>query len=442
MGPKHRKRPNKTYFLLAAALISALAVLFAAGWALLNPTVIVLPFNGSREVDPNQGVKILPVPGTRIEKLEARVDERPAEVRTDQGRILFYGRDELETDARYEINLSLKSLTGRKTYRQISFATVTTPKPLLNGKETLVRYGERISIRWNIPVRGFRYTLPSGLESRMTLDRSGRIGLIRILNYRQGQQFDLKITDAIGINGQRMRESNPGYVQRARTTSPLAIDIDPAYGMRGQSRSREITITFSENIINHQVTEGSLSIEPPIPGTLNWSQPNQLKFTPIQSWDYETEAHIKLKRGPSGAQGANGGYVEEDFESFFVVIPYKLIDVNLSTQILVAFEAGEPVFSCLVSSGKPGYDTPAGEFGIYAKQRFADMANTPDMRETYLVKDVPFVNWVRRSVAIHGVYWHSNFGHVMSHGCIGVSVGNAEWIYNWAPVGTPVVVHY
>jgi lipoprotein-anchoring transpeptidase ErfK/SrfK len=41
----------------------------------------------------------------------------------------------------------------------------------------------------------------------------------------------------------------------------------------------------------------------------------------------------------------------------------------------------------------------------------------------------------------HGTYWHTNFGQPMSHGCVNMTIGDAQWLYNWAPVGTLVVVH-
>ena len=63
--------------------------------------------------------------------------------------------------------------------------------------------------------------------------------------------------------------------------------------------------------------------------------------------------------------------------------------------------------------------------------------------ECYYVPDVPwvmyFTDWGH---ALHGTYWHSNFGHVMSHGCVNLPLDFAEWLYNWTPYGTPVVVHY
>ncbi len=47
-----------------------------------------------------------------------------------------------------------------------------------------------------------------------------------------------------------------------------------------------------------------------------------------------------------------------------------------------------------------------------------------------------------RAYYIHGAYWHNNFGHVMSHGCINLAYPDAEWVYNWIDVGTPVLIHY
>ena len=47
-----------------------------------------------------------------------------------------------------------------------------------------------------------------------------------------------------------------------------------------------------------------------------------------------------------------------------------------------------------------------------------------------------------RGHAIHGAYWHNNFGAVMSHGCVNVPLGTSTWLYEWAPTGTRVEIHY
>jgi lipoprotein-anchoring transpeptidase ErfK/SrfK len=49
--------------------------------------------------------------------------------------------------------------------------------------------------------------------------------------------------------------------------------------------------------------------------------------------------------------------------------------------------------------------------------------------------------YFKAGYAMHGTYWHDNFGQPMSHGCVNIPTGKAAWLYNWAPQGTVVVVH-
>jgi len=63
--------------------------------------------------------------------------------------------------------------------------------------------------------------------------------------------------------------------------------------------------------------------------------------------------------------------------------------------------------------------------------------------ETWIVPDVPNVMYIKGGVALHGAYWHNKFGTGvrLSHGCVNLSLRDAAWLYDWAPVGTRVVVH-
>jgi lipoprotein-anchoring transpeptidase ErfK/SrfK len=60
--------------------------------------------------------------------------------------------------------------------------------------------------------------------------------------------------------------------------------------------------------------------------------------------------------------------------------------------------------------------------------------------EDYNVPDVPHAMYYSGNYAIHGAYWHNSFGIPVSHGCINVAPDHAAWLFNWATVGTPVVV--
>lgn len=115
----------------------------------------------------------------------------------------------------------------------------------------------------------------------------------------------------------------------------------------------------------------------------------------------------------------------------------RYIDINLSEQTLYAFEGNNLVNQFLVSTGKRGYATPTGEFHVYGKNR-STLMDGPD----YYLPNVEWVSWFYGDYSIHGTYWHSNFGHTMSHGCVNASNADAEWVYNWNDIGTPVYVHY
>ena len=119
----------------------------------------------------------------------------------------------------------------------------------------------------------------------------------------------------------------------------------------------------------------------------------------------------------------------------------KRIDVNLSTQTLVAYQGNSRVFITRISSGVAKHPTPTGTFSIYAKLRSQEMKGGVG-REHYDLPGVPYVMYFYGGNAIHGTYWHHNFGHPMSHGCVNATISAAAWLYNWAPYGTTVTVHY
>lgn len=115
----------------------------------------------------------------------------------------------------------------------------------------------------------------------------------------------------------------------------------------------------------------------------------------------------------------------------------RWIDVDLSRQVLTAYEGQTPVRSTPVSTGLPNTPTPVGQYKIYIKLRYDDMSG-PD----YYLRDVPYTMYFYRGYGIHGTYWHSNFGHPMSHGCINLPTPEAQWLFQWSSVGTLVNIHY
>jgi lipoprotein-anchoring transpeptidase ErfK/SrfK len=116
--------------------------------------------------------------------------------------------------------------------------------------------------------------------------------------------------------------------------------------------------------------------------------------------------------------------------------------VNLAQQHLYAYDGATLVRDTAVSTGIPGHETPVGSFTI--QQRFLSQ----EMKGPgYDLPNVPYVQYFGNDglswgegYSLHGTYWHHNFGHVMSHGCVNLPTDFASWLWNWAGIGSPVEI--
>lgn len=115
----------------------------------------------------------------------------------------------------------------------------------------------------------------------------------------------------------------------------------------------------------------------------------------------------------------------------------RWIDVDLTNQVLYAYEDSTVVNSFLVSTGVDAHPTVTGQYYIYVKY-----TSTLMVGPGYYLPDVPYTMYFYQGYGIHGTYWHNNFGHQMSHGCINMRTSEAEWMFEWASVGTLVNIHY
>ncbi len=111
----------------------------------------------------------------------------------------------------------------------------------------------------------------------------------------------------------------------------------------------------------------------------------------------------------------------------------KWIDVNLSTQTMTAMEGTVAVKTTLVSTGTYRHPTVTGVFRIYVKLRAAPMTGgSRRAGDYYYLPAVPNIMYFYSGYGIHGAYWHHNFGHTMSHGCINENLVDAKWFFDWA----------
>jgi lipoprotein-anchoring transpeptidase ErfK/SrfK len=227
------------------------------------------------------------------------------------------------------------------------------------------------------------------------------------------------------------------YTQKITTTNPLKIFFTPGDGESGVSLSTRPTLTFSEDIKNPEIVESILSFDPQVLGGWDWVAPDQIEFKPLADWTQGQKITIRVKGGTEAFRGVSGSYLRQDVESSFTAKPSKQIDVNLTEQKVYLYDNDKLVRTMICSSGSQATPSLTGTYSVYAKAEKLDMRG-----EGYVAPNVPWVLMFNGDYTIHGNYWSTTFGTPTSHGCVGLPLGEAEYLFNWTPMGTIVSIHY
>jgi hypothetical protein len=124
----------------------------------------------------------------------------------------------------------------------------------------------------------------------------------------------------------------------------------------------------------------------------------------------------------------------------------KRIVVDLTTQMVTAFEGEKLVFSQRCASGVRGAETPKGEFRTYHKGPSVHMTNEGDAVEEEHIYSLPGVPWCSfftgAGNAFHGAYWHNDYGQPRSHGCVNLPSEAAKFLYRWSKPTVPAEADY
>ena len=117
----------------------------------------------------------------------------------------------------------------------------------------------------------------------------------------------------------------------------------------------------------------------------------------------------------------------------------RWIDASLTPPTIVtAYEGGKPIYSTLAITGIGGWETPPGSYVIQRR-----VANERMRGPGWDVSNVLFTQYFTgEGHAIHYNYWSSAWGYAGSRGCLGMTYDDSLWFWEWATVGTPVVIHW
>jgi hypothetical protein len=121
----------------------------------------------------------------------------------------------------------------------------------------------------------------------------------------------------------------------------------------------------------------------------------------------------------------------------------KWVDISILRQALVAYEGKKPVYVTLVSTGADGIGDPKkthstiqGAFLIHTKHVSVTM-DDDKIGDEFDFRDVPFVQYFTEGFALHGAYWHDEFGTPRSHGCVNLAPVDAAWLFGWTDPNVP-----
>ena len=121
----------------------------------------------------------------------------------------------------------------------------------------------------------------------------------------------------------------------------------------------------------------------------------------------------------------------------------RWIDISVKEQTMVAYRGEKPVYATLVSTGSGAmgdpettHATPRGLFAIFSKHVSTKMSGD-EIGAEYLIDDVPYVQYFHKGYALHGAFWHDNFGRVQSHGCVNLAPADAAWLFEFTGPEVP-----
>lgn len=208
-----------------------------------------------------------------------------------------------------------------------------------------------------------------------------------------------------------------------------------------------ITVSFDREIKNKEDVERALVVYTPTPleGAWSWNSPTSVEFRPKDYWPGNIDVTVGLNL--KGVQGAKGVYGGGNKETTFHIGPSMITKINAQTYQAKVFRDGEKVRTIPVTTGKLGFETRSGIKVIVSKERTRVMdaatGGTEESDPEYYRIEVEYAMRVTYSGEfVHAAPWSvGSQGYAnVSHGCMGMSTSNAQWLYDLTTVGDIVEV--
>jgi lipoprotein-anchoring transpeptidase ErfK/SrfK len=402
------------------------------------------------EVDPRKAITLEAVGlGACLSKVE---------LHNNTGKILFGAKDQtslsLPTPLDFGTHYIIKVTTGRSLLRQsktseVNFTTVAVPK-LERPANRVLEPDASVTLHFDRPVGELQ--AKGDLSLSATPDVTGQNIRLLASSYAQGHSYPIQLNykTSTGV-------PLPPLTLELRTPPPLAVETN-VRGLSNLGLMFPLQLTFSEPLADIANAASHLKVQTrddgkTIPGKWRWIGQRQLKFTPHPFWP--ASSTIEVSADIQNLKSERGGMLEQALIEQFSTGTDRRLFVYLDSQSVEAVENGKVIRTFKVSTGKSKTPTVTGTYYIYDRYRHKTMRSDVDQgqRGFYEVKDVPYTQFFHKDYAFHGAFWHNNFGHPASHGCVNMATKDrnkrwpnvsedAGWLYQWGALGLPVTVTY
>jgi len=208
-----------------------------------------------------------------------------------------------------------------------------------------------------------------------------------------------------------------------------------------------LTLTFNREIKNKKAVEKALVVYTPTPleGAWHWNSATQVQFRPKEYWPGNIDVTVAMNF--RGVEGAKRIYGAKNTESSFSIGPSMITKVDAQSHLAKVIRDGERIATFPITSGKDGFETRSGIKVIVSKERTRVMdaatgGTDPNDPEYYNLEVEYAMRVTYSGEFLHAAPWSvgSQGSSNVSHGCVGMSTANAQWLYDQTNVGDVVIV--
>ncbi len=300
-------------------------------------------------------------------------------------------------------------------------------------------------------VTGKQYGLPKSQQTVLAASRSLRPQVIKLQTLKVDPALTAAALEPYKASLEKTINQPVTFTVANKTIKATPSDIADWLEITPDDKSKKVDITVNSGKVLAYINKATAAYVYPPKAQIEVDQPDgsrQVLVAGVSGVDVTNKSAVasEVAKNLQAAKGIalplSVNYAS--FQTITAGLYDKWIEVDLANKRMYAYEKDNLVNTELVTAGAPSTPTVTGQYAIYAKFAQQDMRGNNVDGSKYFQPHVRWINYFYKDYAIHGNYWRplSYFGNInSSHGCVSLVDSEAEWIYDWAPIGTPVIVH-